>query len=182
MFYAVGKHSNHLASCAADVLWPRRTQPAHSLIRTNIRRKFMSALQLTPGSGGGSKPKPVTYDPLSSIQAPKPKPEPQEPIVPLVVITAFDADTAEKLKTRLEETIHPVDQRSPARKKKTYDPLSSIQAPVQSSQPSLSDIAPDRGRGKRDDFFQRRKSPVARGSLSFHGCGRPVLLFFHARI
>ena len=68
----------------------------------------MSAPMLTPGSGGGSKP--------------KPKPEPQKPTVPLVVYTAFDRDTAEALKERLEETIHPVDQPSPARKKATHDP------------------------------------------------------------
>ncbi len=66
----------------------------------------MSAALLTPGSGGGSKP----------------KPEPQKSTVPLVVYTAFDADTAEKLKTRLEETIHPVDRPSPAGQKATYDP------------------------------------------------------------
>ena len=97
----------------------------------------MSAPLLTPGSGGGSKPKPVPYDPLSSIQAPKPKPEPQKPTVPLVVITAFDVEAAEKLKTRLQETIHPVDQ---PKQKETYDPLSSIQAPRPSSQPSLPDV------------------------------------------
>ena len=68
----------------------------------------MSAPMLTPGSGGGSKP--------------KPKPEPQKPTVPLVVYTAFDADTAQTLKERLEQTIHPVDQPSPARKKATHDP------------------------------------------------------------
>ena len=44
----------------------------------------MSAPLLTPGSGGA-----------------KPKPEPQKPIVPLVVYTAFDAQTAEELKKRL---------------------------------------------------------------------------------
>ena len=77
----------------------------------------MSAPLLTPGSGGAGKPKP--YDPLSSMQAPKPKPEPQKPIVPLVVYTAFDAQTAEELKKRLEETIHPVDQPSPTRQKQT---------------------------------------------------------------
>ena len=66
----------------------------------------MSAPILTPGSGGAGKP----------------KPEPQKPIVPLVVYTAFDAQTAEELKKRLEETIHPVDQPSPTRQKQTFDP------------------------------------------------------------
>ena len=69
----------------------------------------MFAPFLTPGSGG-AKPKP------------EPNPEPQKPIVPLVVYTAFDAQTAEELKKRLEETIHPVDLPSTAPKKTTYDP------------------------------------------------------------
>ena len=81
----------------------------------------MSAPLMTPGSGG-RKPKPVSYEPLSSIQAPKPKPEPQKPIVPLVVYTAFDAQTAEELRRRMEATIYPVDRPSPARKPETNDP------------------------------------------------------------
>ena len=58
-------------------------------------------------------PKPVDYDPLSSIQVskPKPTPKPPEPTVPLVVYTAFDADTAEELAKRLQNTARPQNDR-----------------------------------------------------------------------
>ena len=85
--------------------------------------------------------KPVTYDPLSSIRAPEPKPTttPLQPIIPLVVITAFDLDTAEELGKRLQNTVHPADRPE----KQAHDPLSSKRSPKTSSEPSPPDIMPD---------------------------------------
>ena len=91
-----------------------------------------------------------SYDPLSSIRTRKPKPKRQNPVVPLVVFTAFGVDRAEQLRKRLENTQRPVDKR-PQSKSKPYDPLSSIQAPSAkpiskdkqtqtSSEPSVPDL------------------------------------------
>ncbi|MCY3833065.1 MAG: hypothetical protein OXG85_08605, partial [Chloroflexi bacterium] len=43
----------------------------------------------------------------------RPKPQLQEPTVPLVVFTAFDAATAEELSRRLQNTAHPADNPPP---------------------------------------------------------------------
>ena len=81
--------------------------------------------ELTPPDGiGGGAPAKV---------------KPEKPDVPLVVFTAFDADTAEALSERLQNTVRPAD--NPA--KVEYDPLSSIQAPAQSSERSLPEFTPD---------------------------------------
>ncbi len=76
------------------------------------------------------------------------RPKPKKPDVPLVVFTAFDAATAEALSERLQNIVHPADRAAEV----DNDPPSSIHAPVQSSEPSLPEFAPD---------FEESESSVA---------------------
>ena len=76
----------------------------------------MSKRMFTPGSGGGKKPAQagIPDELLPFVSPPPPRPSPSEPIVPLVIYTAFDIKTAEELKKRLENRPRPVhDKKQP---------------------------------------------------------------------